>query len=242
MTIQVTFESPWVVVLDNLLSPDEWHGIAEFLSQEPHEEPGDEWPISREGGGKPREGRVVISRSPSRSLVSESLQCYPTGTPMDHLVRRLLSLAGILKPWIGARGTSWDLFTLRGFEYPGGSDLTWHVDANGRSGAFSYYIHPFWRLEWGGALLITEAASEALDRVLEPSSTSEPSAGAMVLERLVADNGIGYFVSPKPNRLVVMKSGVLHRVDRVRAAVVRRSVSGFFLHAREGQNPGVGDA
>ena len=49
--------------------------------------------------------------------------------------------------------------------------------------------------------------------------------------RLLMAHGVGSFVMPKPNRLVIIAGGVPHSVARVRPAAgrkVRASISGFF--------------
>jgi hypothetical protein len=52
---------------------------------------------------------------------------------------------------------------------------------------------------------------------------------------LVEEIGIGQYLVPKPNRLVVMAGGHPHKIARVDTAAgnhVRASVAGFFVRAR----------
>ena len=47
-----------------------------------------------------------------------------------------------------------------------------------------------------------------------------------------ADDGIGYYIVRKPNRLVIFKNNILHCIKKVENAAgnhVRASITGFFM-------------
>ena len=87
--------------------------------------------------------------------------------------------------------------------YTQGTGLTWHNDAGpGYEGSYVFYVHSEWRATWGGQLLIAKNESD------------------------------GRYFYPKPNRLVLMRRGVPHSIQRVDTNAgenCRLSLSGFFL-------------
>jgi len=87
--------------------------------------------------------------------------------------------------------------------YQQGTGLGWHNDAGtGYHGSYAYYLHSEWKPTWGGHLLIGE------------------------------DEVGGRFIPPRPNRLVFIRRGIPHmiqRIDRNAGENCRLSLSGFFL-------------
>lgn len=94
----------------------------------------------------------------------------------------------------------WTGFTQSPWVYRAGSGLEWHSDT-GWLGGYIYFAHVQWRASWGGELLVATNAAR-----------SE-----------------GVFLSPRPNRLVLLRGGTMHCVKKVEnTAAFRASVSGFF--------------
>ncbi|MDB4967577.1 MAG: hypothetical protein JWN44_3266 [Myxococcales bacterium] len=191
--------------------------------------------------GRILEGRGVASH-PRGDL--DGVASYPTGRAIDLIVRLLIDHADRFAPWIGRFAESWDCLTARPFLYPQGSALSWHDDGEGRVGAFSFYAHPYWNSQWGGELCVAEEstrhlhypAEEVMGRGRVPVGMEIDNSyeSAQLLEA-----GVGTYIMPKPNRLVVQAAGYLHRVTRVDAsagAAVRASISGFFMRR---QAPGA---
>ncbi|MGA0164826.1 MAG: hypothetical protein ACO3LE_11400 [Bdellovibrionota bacterium] len=119
--------------------------------------------------------------------------------------------------------------TLRNFIYPQGSALSWHDDDNDRVGAYSFCCHKSWNARWGGELLLAESKREPTnsigDTAIDHLSNSEESA-------LLMEDGFGTFILPKPNRLVVFKSGIMYmikRIDSNAGEALRMVNTGFFL-------------
>lgn len=114
--------------------------------------------------------------------------------------------------------------TLRTYIYPMKSKLSWHTD-EGYQGAMTYYIHKSWSGSWGGELMTMEL----------PKNFEKPKNGPHLdheyEDELLSTIGIGQVILPKPNRLVLMKGGTMHSINRVDPAAgsaVRCSIVGFF--------------
>jgi hypothetical protein len=51
-------------------------------------------------------------------------------------------------------------------------------------------------------------------------------------ERALSDTGLGHYVMPKKNRLVLLKQGTFHKISRIddnAGATLRGSIAGFFV-------------
>ncbi|HTQ14426.1 MAG TPA: 2OG-Fe(II) oxygenase [Rhizomicrobium sp.] len=99
-----------------------------------------------------------------------------------------------LAPWTG--------FTQSLWTFRAGMGLAWHTDQGWLAG-WIYYMHPQWRDDWGGALLVAE------DGARDPVP-----------------------IAPAPNRLVLVRGGARHCIGKVEPAAgtaARTSVSGFFF-------------
>jgi hypothetical protein len=97
----------------------------------------------------------------------------------------------------------WTGFTQSRWLYRAGFGLEWHSDT-GWLGGYIYFAHAQWRASWGGELLVAtdEARSD------------------------------GVFITPRPNRLVLLRGGTMHCVKKVEStAALRASVSGFFFNS-----------
>ncbi|WP_405584720.1 2OG-Fe(II) oxygenase [Streptomyces sp. NBC_01190] len=147
---------------------------------------------------------------------------YPSGTATDSVVKQLTEAAPEIEPWTGRFGADWHAFSCRSFLYPQGAGLAWHDDSGDRAASFVFYAHPEWQASWGAELLISAAAPG-----LRPAEQN-----AHLTTR------IGHYVAPRPNRLVVMRSGVPHMIKKVEPHAgdhVRGSVAGFFLRMPAGR-------
>ncbi|MFJ1618474.1 2OG-Fe(II) oxygenase [Streptomyces sp. NPDC088251] len=140
---------------------------------------------------------------------------YPSGNAVDLLVEKIDKAAETLAPWTGRQGEEWDFFTCTPYVYPLGAGLSWHDDARGgKSASYVFYAHEEWAASWGAELLV-----EGRDR--------RPAADATVSKA----RGFGNYITPLPNRLVVIRSGTPHTVKRVDVNAgehVRTSLTGFF--------------
>lgn len=185
------------------------------------------------GGGRAREAK----RGPTRS--------YPTHSGLDRVLATIAEHLDDFADLIGQRGVDFDNVSARCFLYPQGTALSWHEDDTTYSGGYAFYAHPEWRSQWGGELLIADEGS----RFQEPTGDDLISVtrvdGALQAKRIrippFLDNtrqdaalsaiGMGRYIAPKPNRLVVIAGGNPHMINPVNASAgdhVRCTIAGFF--------------
>lgn len=118
----------------------------------------------------------------------------------------------------------WDDLRLHYHMYGQGTRLGWHVDHHS-SCSFTWYPHPEWRSSWGGEMLVAEAPA------LEPGIKLVLSLDRRQEDALLTD-GLGTYIAPKPNRLVLLAPGMWHsvaRVDQNAGDALRCSVVGFLV-------------
>jgi hypothetical protein len=129
---------------------------------------------------------------------------YPAGSPLDAALKAIREIS--LDTGIAGRvGADWVGIISTVFKYERSAGLIFHTDATGYSGAFTYYLNREWDADWGGHLLFTRD---------DPRRMSG-----------------GEFLTPQPNRLVLMRAGVPHSISTVGApdGVSRLALSGFFV-------------
>jgi 2OG-Fe(II) oxygenase superfamily len=169
---------------------------------------------------------------------------YPTGTAVDALMEALVEQEERLRPALGKYASDWDDFSASPALYPSGAGLSWHRDAENNAGSFVYYVHPHWNVEWGGELLLGHPAQMTIPAAQGPFFNPAPPDLAddgpswlnSHLENEQASQtllavGAGSFVMPKPNRLVVIRGGLPHKIAKVSPAAgsyLRASITGFF--------------
>lgn len=129
---------------------------------------------------------------------------------------------------------------MRCHGYPVGSKNPWHTDMGGVT--YSYYLHKHWQINWDSTLLVLPRGSveyKQIMRKLPGTKQIDTYRGTGTLEMFeqaekqknLIDYGIGTFISPKPNRLVLIGKNVVHgitRVDKDAGENVRLTLTGFF--------------
>jgi hypothetical protein len=167
---------------------------------------------------------------------------YPTGTPVDDVIKAVVDSADVFAPTVGKVGADWDVFSAMATIYVAGQGLVWHRDAMDNAGSWVYYAHGEWNIEWGGELLLAHERDIPpeygvyLHRLRPMEGFPDPPAWKSHLDNrdaneLLMARGVGSYVVPKPNRLVVIKGGTPHSIAKVRASAgrhVRASIGGFF--------------
>ena len=126
--------------------------------------------------------------------------------------------------------------------YRAGAELSWHIDAMQFKGAYSYYVHKEWSHTWGGNLLLAHPDT-TFDVFTDPGPDIKTEglydwSGRTVHwfdteheRRQVLNPGVGTYVMPLPNRIVIAKTRVVHHVERIDQAAgdhFRLSMTGFF--------------
>jgi Rps23 Pro-64 3,4-dihydroxylase Tpa1-like proline 4-hydroxylase len=133
----------------------------------------------------------------------------------------------------GNPGSDWNMISFTFWQYPVGSGLGWHNDAGrGRQGEFIFYLHPQWDVSWGGELMLLDRDPNAILKSGGDVSggMESPSPDATVREILRSCESSLLAIPPRPNRIVMVKSGTIHSIHRVDQAAgqnVRSTLTGF---------------
>lgn len=129
---------------------------------------------------------------------------------------------------------------IRCHGYPVGSKNPWHIDMG--TVTYSYYLHKQWQINWDSTLLVLPRGSVEYKQMMRKlpgtkqhdtykfSGTLEMFEQAEKQKNLI-EYGLGTFVSPKPNRLVLIGKNVVHGITRVDSDAgenIRLSLTGFF--------------
>ena len=251
--MKIAFECAQFTVIDDLLSPSDaeqvwrWFHVAPFFPNDMR---------GLHGAWRLDDGRVF--RGPDvyygevAKQVSEHHEgafAHPTGTALDLLIAGFVENGQHYEALVGKEGKDWRTIAMAPRIYERHSSLYWHRDTPSVvTGSCTYYAHPEWNVQWGGELFIAHpSALNIPDRcgpsMIEPKEVmgrgkvqlSGHLDNSEVNDQLM-DAGMGYYVMPKPNRLVVMRTGNPHMITKVQAAAgdhVRASVTMFLI--RPGQ-------
>lgn len=235
--MKLTFCNNVFAVVDDFLGSSEFNKIWNFIQTERFRfVHSSEWvnAFSLEDGS-PLWSNVSISHPRNEPCTTEKI--YPTKTTVDLFIKKLISSSGEFEELIGNQSIDWDFFFARPYLYPRGSGLSWHTDGKYKiSGAYVYYCHPTWSLNWGAELLISGKPNQDFEYPtvnLGNGNTQKTGfhLNSPALDQYMGD-GIGHYIVPKPNRLVVFRNNILHcikKVDNSAGNHVRASISGFFM-------------
>ncbi len=195
---------------------------------------------------------TVLYESPKRPAGSEDAKgtrIYPTHTGLDRVLEALRTHADQLADLVGKWGADFDNVSARAFLYPQGTGLSWHEDAVNYTGGYAFYAHPEWNVQWGGELLVADESARSQhfedDRLPVLTRTEEglrltkvripPFLDNARQNTVLAQRGMGCYITPKPNRLVVIAAGNAHMINRVHPAAgdhVRCTIAGFFISSK----------
>ena len=216
--------NPNFTVIDDFLNEEEWGALwTEFQFMELN-------PVSRTVGawklndGIPLGGDQIVTPTKDQELVHDPEQplVYPTQTAIDAVISNLLAES---EAYAQIAGEDWSRISARAYVYPQNTSLSWHRDDSEiYTGAFIYFAHPHWNAHWGGELLVAEDTDDDLG-IMAHRFENEAYSEALM------ERGMGRYIMPKPNRLVLI-GGAPHAVAPVSPAAgqnVRASVVGFFL-------------
>ena len=228
-------------VIDDFLSDEDWTEVHQYMEYTTYLHVADGgW----NGAWRLDDGRVMRGPSISYGEHPNTEAKYPTHLGVDRFISSLINVSAELRKQIGKEETDWDCFTLLPMLYPRNSGLYWHRDAAGWTGSYTYYVHREWNIEWGGELMVSNAPNKDIPKDWGVFMSSprkgdgikgEQSFGAHLDNRdankKLMDPGMGTFIAPKPNRLVVISEGNPHTISQIRPAAgdrFRMSLSGFF--------------
>jgi hypothetical protein len=217
-----SFVDDKIAVFDSVLSPDAFTDIWTHVQNEEYETP-------------TRQGYWVktwrLGDGPVSSGRNRRLSHGPFACALDAFSEALIGIAEKHAEIVGARGVDWQDISMRCYLYFRGSKLSWHEDAAGYSGAFTFYAHPKWGSTWGGELMIADIAGH---EAVQAGARTGPHLDHAWEDQYLLGHGRGTFISAKPNRLVLLAPHVYHAINRVDPDAgdhARCTVSGFFLRA-----------
>jgi hypothetical protein len=132
------------------------------------------------------------------------VEVYPSGSPLDVALKAIKEIS-IETGIAGKVGADWVGIISTVFKYDTSAGLIFHTDAAGYTGAFTYYLNAEWESNWGGHLMFSRDDPQKIRG--------------------------GEFLSPEPNRLVLMRAGVPHSISTVATpdGVSRMALSGFYV-------------
>lgn len=215
--MEPTLITPQFAVFDDVLSPEQLNDLRCYLNTSPfddvHHLPDEKYSggvkkVWRLHDGYPLKGPEFhltktgdLTPTPHPSfiiLLDELMKCVPQ-TPI---------------------GPEWERLNSSMWVYPTGTGASLHAD--GSSGAYAYYLHPEWRLHWGGMLVVLDEATEhAKPDAPQPWLLDDDE------HRRVWTPGHGTVILPKPNRVVFLAPTAQHMITTVTQGT-RMSVGGFF--------------
>lgn len=208
------------VIYDDVLPADEYGELMAHVSHEKF------MPAHRDGWQnvwKATDGECLRTRG----MFSEQ---FPTESPWDTIYNKFSEVCVANPDICGPTPDLWTRMTLSSYIYPRGTRISWHGDGGDYTGALTYYLHPRWSPHWGGELLVANTPSQKLMPKLDYEVSAAIDHSQM--DAWINAYGIGHMIVPKPNRLVLMKAGTVHMVNRVDEAAgdnLRLSVVGFTM-------------
>jgi len=224
-----------VHVFDNVLADDDLHRLWELVNLFPYERSDSflwtkAWSIA---DGAVLRGPQWTARAPDWTIVppvrpDKNMRPFPADPP---------ALVKLLEKVREACASQADLPEITGaalspYVWPPGTSLAWHsdgmsVDDLNKVGAFTFYVHKEWNCEWGGELLVSEIDADA------EGISSAPTFDNSALSERIMSSGHGAWLAPKPNRLIVNPSNILHKVVKsTPAAAPRLSIQAFIFEEK----------
>jgi len=251
--MHIAFECPQFMVIDDFLTPEHaeqvwrWFQVAPFFPNDMR---------GLHGAWRLDDGRVFRGPDVYYGEVAEQVAAahdgafaHPTGSALDLLMQTFSQSGEKYAPLVGREGKDWRTLAMAPRLYERNSSLYWHRDTPSVvTGSCTYYAHPEWNVQWGGELYIAHPSALKIPERCGPSmiEPKEVMGRGMVqlsghldnseVNAALMEAGMGYYVMPKPNRLVIMKTGNPHMITKVQAAAgdhVRASITLFLI--RPGQ-------
>jgi hypothetical protein len=243
MGSSVVVQTDFFTVIDDLLDEGQRVRLWNYFQMQPFQrvEAFDQQAHSlREDG--------IVLRGPTVGWGYKWDDQYPTETVVDDVLKGLVDASELYAKTIGRRGDDWEIVSATPTIHVAGQGHAWHRDADQHAGSWVYFAHREWNIEWGGELLLSHEPHIAreygpylhrlrpMDDLPEPPPWRSHLDNADANELLLA-RGLGSYVVPKPNRLVVIKGAAPRAVAKVRPSAgrnVRASFGGFFVKTAPG--------
>lgn len=238
--MQITLKTPDFMVLDDFLPQQDFQYMWSFCEEENYRPiHSDKWIKAFQLSDGPAMWGGAYTSHPAEGDSTAAPVAFPTGRGIDALISKISDSDATFQEYVGSRGIDWNYFFCRPYLYPAGSGLSWHTDGRGDvAGAYVYYAHPKWEADWGAELLIDGSGFRHLDYPERDMYDGTKKRLGLHLDNgpsseAVMNSGVGNYIMPKPNRFVLLRKGVLHRINRVDSNAgghPRASITGFFLN------------
>jgi len=171
-----------------------------------------------------------------------STKYFPTEEGIDCFLEPMLSIRDKIDYYVGKYQKQWDFFFCRPYLYPRETYLDWHTDGKyGISGAYVFFAHKKWHHSWGGDLLIDSKTVASTDYPKKEIYKDQFKEIGYALDnkevnKQISEPGYGSFIYPKPNRLIIFKPKIWHKISPVSLNAgenYRLSLTGFFMKNEE---------
>jgi Rps23 Pro-64 3,4-dihydroxylase Tpa1-like proline 4-hydroxylase len=181
-------------VYDNILTPEEFKKTWDWIQ-------GLNYQVINSSGEFKKIWRVTDG-NPMASA-SWDYTKSPFNSPLDAIQAKVLELVALHPKLVG----DWKEIVFRSYIYGKGTKISWHDD-NGYTAAAIFYTHPYWSASWGGELQLAETSTIDRSKIGGPLET-------WWTDNIMGHLGCGYYIQPKPNRMVLTSGRVWHAINRV---------------------------
>ncbi|MEO9526074.1 2OG-Fe(II) oxygenase [Roseibium sp.] len=210
------------LVIDDFLPPDQFFALQERMLAASYTLKDSVVDQAVDGSAYRSDGSVLSA--------AQALAITEPRDAFQMIAQRVCETQGIY----GLPSEAWSILSFAFWKYPVGSRLGWHNDAGrGRSGEFILYLHDRWDPSWGGELLLLDSGPDAAflsDREADPFKR--------IASAVARSRAAPAAIMPRPNRLVLVKAGTPHcinRVDKAAGTAERCSLTGFASIAEDRQ-------
>ncbi|MEV6726332.1 2OG-Fe(II) oxygenase [Streptomyces xanthochromogenes] len=175
--------------------------------------------VHPEADGQALRSRGAMLRQDA-AMLSEDTQVVGMPSAYHAVLQEIHSHQDIF----GVPTKDWSVVGFSFWQYAAGSRLGWHNDVDAR-GEFVFFLHEDWKASWAGDLTLLDADAAAI----EVDTTGMSPLEAVEAKASLASHALTAIV-PKPNRLVLIKEGTIHciqRVDWTAGETTRQTMTGF---------------
>ncbi|WP_445676206.1 2OG-Fe(II) oxygenase [Pseudomonas aeruginosa] len=246
-------ENSFYAVIDNFLSEEEHAEVWKYCQYDDYSFINSRnwkkaWKLT---DGSPLHGTLLFSNVVAAKVVGERYnipedmrKVTPFNNIVDTFISRVLGTPEVHQV-IGRLDEGWSGLAFVPYIYPRETGLSWHQENGIYAGSYIYYASPEWRADWGGELLIAEheGGIDLCQDYRVPSGEVVPLMNHLDSSRedeVLLKSGRGVYVCPKPNRLVVLRGGIAHKVNKVNVnSAPRVSCTGFFVKGNDNKESGI---
>jgi len=235
--MKITKEEEHYLVVDDFLPENDFKRILDYISTEQYQfvQTRSYSRAYRLSDGNPLEGKVYLSKHAQQL---DGTVSYPSNTPMDLFFDKLDAFEK-KKNIVGVVERDWRLYSAKPVAYQANTGLSWHDDFSDVTGGYTYFCHPYWDVQWAGELLISSTHISDIEKIAERQQFKHSNLYHKSIYKdehinhAMQEHGCGIYVFPKPNRLVFLKAGYLHKVQKIGPEIgdrFRASIIGFFCN------------